>query len=129
MSRRAKKKGRRSDIAGQRASAHVPLAIEHLESNHPQSSDSLKIQDPSVKAKDRWMIFGICFVLAMLTWAVFGQTLKHQFVNYDDNTYVYKNSNVTRGVTLHGLSWALIHSHSDNWHPLTSISHMLDCQM
>ena len=71
----------------------------------------------------------ICLFLAAITWAVFGQTLGHDFVNFDDRTYVYGNPVVTRGVTLSGVVWAFTHSHALNWHPLTTISHMVDCQL
>src|SRR6266436_3460937 len=76
----------------------------------------------------RWLTLGVCIVLVLLTWAVFGQTLRHDFVNYDDPTYVYQNAEVTKGLTIHGIILALTHVHAGNWHPLTSISHMLDCQ-
>ena len=49
-------------------------------------------------------------------------------MNFDDQVYVYENPEVVRGLTLHGIVWAL-HVHCSNWHPLTWISHMLDCQM
>src|SRR5437899_3249944 len=75
------------------------------------------------------LFFGICVVLAVITWLVFGQTLRHDFVNYDDQTYVYENPAVASGVRLAGMKWALTHSHSRNWHPLTTISHMVDCQL
>jgi protein O-mannosyl-transferase len=67
--------------------------------------------------------------LAALVWSVFGQTLGHQFVNYDDQTYVYENPEVAAGVTAHGLVAAFTHPHARNWHPLTTLSHMLDCQL
>src|SRR5262249_3851098 len=71
----------------------------------------------------------ICVFLATITWLVFGQTLGHGFVNYDDPQYVYDNVQVTGGLTLHGLTWAFTHSHFNNWHPLTWLTHMLDWQL
>jgi tetratricopeptide (TPR) repeat protein len=71
----------------------------------------------------------ICAGLVAITWAVFGQTLGYDFVNYDDGKYVYENADVSRGVTISGVKWAFTHFDKDNWHPLTSISHMMDCQM
>src|SRR5262245_38068150 len=68
-------------------------------------------------------------ILAALTWAVFGQTLHHQFVAYDDQNYVYLNPEITAGVTLPGLWHAFTQAHARNWHPLTTISHMLDCDL
>ena len=75
------------------------------------------------------MVFGLCLFLAAITWLVFGQTLHFQFINFDDNEYVYKNAQVARGLTIEGIVWAFTHVHSANWHPLTWLSHMLDCQL
>jgi hypothetical protein len=78
---------------------------------------------------NRKPLLWICLFLVAITWAVFGQTLGHDFVNFDDRTYVYGNPVVTHGVTLSGIVWAFTHSHALNWHPLTTISHMVDCQL
>src|SRR6266576_2280907 len=67
--------------------------------------------------------------LIALTWAVFAQTGKYQFVNYDDPLYVLDNAHVRAGLTWRGIAWAFTHVHSQNWHPLTTMSHMLDCQL
>src|SRR6202047_3383420 len=77
----------------------------------------------------RWRLFAICIGLVAITWAVFGQTFHHQFINYDDPLYVYDNPHVRAGLSWHGIAWAFTHVHSQNWHPLTTISHMLDCQV
>jgi tetratricopeptide (TPR) repeat protein len=71
----------------------------------------------------------LCFVLAAITFAVFGQTLTHTFVDFDDNEYVYDNPVVARGLTLKGFVWAFTTIHAFNWHPLTWLSHELDCQL
>jgi tetratricopeptide (TPR) repeat protein len=77
----------------------------------------------------QWLTAGICICLAVLTWAVFGQTLRHDFVNYDDPRYVYQNTRITSGLNIAGIAWAFTHIHSENWHPLTTITHMLDCSL
>ena len=46
------------------------------------------------------MVLGICVFLAVTTCVVFGQTLGHEFINYDDPDYVVKNSEVAKGLTL-----------------------------
>ncbi len=79
--------------------------------------------------QSRWTFFGISIFLIALTWAVFGQTGRYQFVNYDDPLYVLDNAHVRAGLTWPGIGWAFTHVHSQNWHPLTTISHMLDCQL
>ena len=64
-----------------------------------------------------------------LIWCVFGQTLRHEFVNFDDHAYVYENPAVRNGLTLDGLAWAFTHDHARNWHPLTTLTHMVDGQL
>ena len=75
------------------------------------------------------MVPVICLVLAAMTWLVFGQTLGHEFVNYDDEDYVADNPAALGGLSLKGIVWAFTHNVNDNWTPLTVISHMLDCQL
>src|ERR1700722_3122845 len=77
----------------------------------------------------RWRAAGVCLALATITFVVFGQTLRHEFVDYDDNDYVYDNPVVARGLTARGIAWAFTGVHAWNWHPLTWLSHMLDCQL
>jgi tetratricopeptide (TPR) repeat protein len=79
-------------------------------------------------AKDRWIALGVIILLGALTWLVFGQTFHFEFINFDDGAYVEKNPQVNRGLTTAGVLWAFTHFHSGNWHPLTWLSHMLDCQ-
>ena len=78
---------------------------------------------------DRRITIAVCVFLTVIIWIVFGQTLTHDFVNFDDDRYVYENSEVNRGLTLDGLKWVLTHSHASLWHPLTTLSHMADCQI
>jgi hypothetical protein len=84
---------------------------------------------PSARSGDFRAVFGICIFLLGAVWLVFGQTLGHGFVNYDDDRYVYANPQVIQGLSLKGIEWAFTHSVMANWHPLTVISHMLDCQL
>src|SRR6201982_3899748 len=75
------------------------------------------------------VIVAICAVLVGITWFVFAQTVRHQFVTYDDPQYVYANPDVSAGVSLGRISWAFTHTIAGNWQPLNTISHMLDCQL
>ncbi len=83
----------------------------------------------SEESNKRWAIPAICIFLAVITLAVYGQTLRYEFVNYDDNSYVYENPTVVAGLTIKGIESAFRLGESDNWIPLTTISHMLDCQI
>ena len=67
--------------------------------------------------------------LAVITFGIYAQVIGHQFITLDDPTYIRENPNVNRGVTLAGLAWAFTTFHVANWHPLTWISHMIDCQL
>ena len=67
--------------------------------------------------------------LAAVTLAVYGQVLSHQFINFDDDLYIWGNPMVIDGLTLKGITWAFTTFHSANWHPLTWLSHMLDSQL
>jgi Tfp pilus assembly protein PilF len=79
---------------------------------------------------NNYLIAGIIsIVLAVIVWIAFGQTLNHEFVNYDDSSYVYANARVISGLTPGNFGWAFTHVHAANWHPLTTISHMLDCEL
>jgi hypothetical protein len=71
--------------------------------------------------------FGVRSVAAVFL--VFGQTLWHGFVDYDDDKYVYKNPHVLKGLTLQGIGRAFTYGQIGHWHPLTWISHMLDAQL
>src|SRR5437762_4042762 len=67
--------------------------------------------------------------LTALVWIVFGQTAHFGWVRYDDHDYVYRSGRVTSGLSFSNLAWAFTHFHAANWHPITTLSHMLDCQL
>jgi len=73
--------------------------------------------------------FLICLCLAIATAVVYSPVRHAQFLNYDDNQYVTENPHVESGLTPRNLVWAFTASYAGNWHPLTWISHMLDCQL
>jgi protein O-mannosyl-transferase len=76
----------------------------------------------------RRTVWSVCLFLAAITFAIYGQTLRFGFVNYDDDTNVYENSVVARGLTVKGVASALTHASTGTWNPLTTLSHLLDCQ-
>ena len=78
---------------------------------------------------ERWLVPGICLFLAATVLIVFGQTLGFGFINYDDNGNIYENSDVSKGLSLEGVAWAFTHTQLDHWDPLTTLSHMVDCQL
>jgi tetratricopeptide (TPR) repeat protein len=71
----------------------------------------------------------IAAVLILLVFAVFARTVRDQFIYFDDDYYVTQNVLVQRGLTIDGLTWAVKTADYFYWHPLTWLSHMLDCQL
>jgi tetratricopeptide (TPR) repeat protein len=71
----------------------------------------------------------IALLLALVTLAIYLPVLHDGFVNYDDDDYVTTNRMVKNGLTPAGIHWAFTTFHSANWHPVTWLSHMLDCQL
>src|SRR3989442_1826826 len=69
------------------------------------------------------------FLLALATLTIYAPILSCEFVNYDDGIYVTENASVRGGLTASGIAWAFSGSHAANWHPLTWLSHMLDCRL
>ena len=80
-------------------------------------------------ARARRQTRAVCALLVLSVALVFGQTLRHGFVNIDDGVYVTENPYISHGLTPSGVAWAFTQSQAGNWHPLTGLSHMLDCQI
>lgn len=83
------------------------------------------------QAEERWArgrSAAVAAALAVITAATFMPLRSAQFLNLDDNVYVTQNGLVPRGVTWEGLRWA-VSTAEFNWHPLTWLSHMVDCQL
>ncbi|HTU25462.1 MAG TPA: tetratricopeptide repeat protein [Pirellulales bacterium] len=76
-----------------------------------------------------YWIWGVSACLVLTVGLVFGQTLGHPYLGYDDQVYVYNNPYVKAGLTLEGLWWALTDGPFNEWYPMTSLSHMLDGEM
>ena len=71
----------------------------------------------------------ICILLAAVTFAVYLPVRNYEFLHYDDDVYVTDNKEVQSGLSWHGIEWAFTTGHGANWHPLTWLSLMLDCQL
>jgi tetratricopeptide (TPR) repeat protein len=80
---------------------------------------------PSILHRDAF----VCLFLIVITLAVYWQVSNHEFVIYDDDVYVTENHHVQAGLTHESLKWAFTTTWATNWHPLTWLSHMLDCQL
>jgi protein O-mannosyl-transferase len=70
----------------------------------------------------------LALLLALATLIIYLPATRNGFVNFDDDDYITNNPVVKAGLTLAGIKWAFTTGHASNWHPLTWLSHMTDCQ-
>ena len=80
-----------------------------------------------IRDKRKGLLF--CLILAAVTIIAFEPVRHNDFVNYDDFSYVTKNPNVREGLSWESARWAFTTPHVANWHPLTWLSHMVDCEL
>ena len=71
----------------------------------------------------------ICLALVLSGVLVFEQVRNFDFVNYDDNEYVYENEQVLKGLSYEGVTWAFTNCDIGYWQPVTWLSLMCDCQL
>jgi tetratricopeptide (TPR) repeat protein len=88
--------------------------------NHPKNHASIS---------SRYQTLAICTFLLLAVGLVFVQTVGHDFINLDDNKYVYENPLVAYGLSVQGIVWAFTQSYAANWVPVTWISFMVDHQL
>ncbi|MBI4746860.1 MAG: tetratricopeptide repeat protein [Acidobacteria bacterium] len=103
----------------------------------PQPSVAeVRPSDPIVRPRtgiagwaQRHPILLVCLGLITLNLVVFGRVVSFEFIDFDDNSYVFNNPNVRQGLTLANLKWAFTTFHVGHWHPLTWISYFLDFEL
>jgi protein O-mannosyl-transferase len=71
----------------------------------------------------------LCLLLVLLTLVIYNAAGRNGFVNFDDSLYITNNPHVRAGLTWSTVKWALTSVDAANWHPLTWLSHALDCQL
>ncbi len=74
-------------------------------------------------------VFVVCVLLFGLVLWTFLPALHNGFINYDDDVYVTANTHVQGGLTWSNVAWAFENTDASNWHPLTWLSHMTDCEL
>jgi protein O-mannosyl-transferase len=87
--------------------------------------------DGSTRGKDtsRKQTVLLCVLLALITAAAYWPVARLGFINLDDVDYVSSNPRVKAGLTAESVKWAFTSAYASNWHPLTWLSHELDCQV
>ncbi|MEA3428021.1 MAG: tetratricopeptide repeat protein [Thermodesulfobacteriota bacterium] len=82
-----------------------------------------------IDIKHHHKILTVCLLLILTILITFWQVKNFDFVNFDDQVYVTANPKVQSGLTIDGVVWAFTTFCAGNWHPLTWLSHMLDCEL
>jgi tetratricopeptide (TPR) repeat protein len=81
---------------------------------------------PDLKAQRAGLM---CLMLGLTTLALYWPATHFEFVDYDDKSYILENPAIRRGVTSAAVEWAFTSFYENNWHPVTWISDMIDCQL
>ena len=100
-----------------------------LRETRPRTGRPANLLHADGKPMPAWAVLAVCVGLLLAVGLVFGQTTGHEFINLDDGDFVTENPHVISGLTLSGLRWAFTNGAYGEWTPLTSLSHMLDCQL
>lgn len=91
--------------------SHLPAASGDVGRTRPQTSPAI-----------------VLFLIAMTITAYWGIG-RCGFVNLDDDAYVEHQPMVNQGLRPAAIVWAWTAVHSSNWHPLTSLAHIVDCDL
>src|SRR5213595_319859 len=105
------------------------MAIQSSTANNNQRRFEYRRGGIQRSLSSRVIALSIYLFLAVISLIVFGQTIRYDFVNFDDDLYVYNTPAIRAGLTIKGIASAFTSQHARNWHPLTTLSHMLDCQL
>ena len=80
-------------------------------------------------AQKQLLKYLICALLAGITFAAFAYVAECAFIAFDDRNYIVGNSDIQHGFSWAAVKWAFTAFHSNNWHPFTWFSYILDCQL
>jgi tetratricopeptide (TPR) repeat protein len=93
---------------------------------HPSADEVASTAHMSASGKKHGVILSL--LLAAATLAFYNPITRNQFVDFDDRSYILKNWHVQSGLTWATVKWSFTTFYQGNWHPLTWLSHALDCQ-
>lgn len=97
-----------------------------------QRFDVLSSTPPSgLRSSQNHWVATVCVSVGLLAaiFAIYGRASQYDFINYDDDIYVYENRLVLDGLSAEGFQWAFTTLRCGNWHPITWLSLMLDAEI
>ena len=115
-----------------RAKAHILRQIgPRLMLDPATQSESAPMMESSASTAARpfFPVRLMAVLLFLLVTALYWPATRCNFISFDDPDYVTLNAHVQNGLTLENFEWAFMNPVSSNWHPVTILSHMLDCQL
>src|SRR5436305_5812522 len=89
----------------------------------------LRGPSPIFAAVSKQTAFYVSSLLAIGTLLLYWPAGQYDFIIADDYQYICHNPPVLKGLSWDGVRWAMWSMHASNWHPLTWVSHMLDCSL
>ncbi|MGA8438670.1 MAG: tetratricopeptide repeat protein [Candidatus Sulfotelmatobacter sp.] len=101
------------------------------------STPTTIIQQPAIASglQARLFILGrkrkvvLCLLLVLVTLGFYNSIVQNGFTTLDDEVYILHNPHVRAGLTWNTFTYAFTTFDTANWHPLTWLSHALDCQL
>jgi tetratricopeptide (TPR) repeat protein len=71
----------------------------------------------------------LCLLLVAVTLAFYNPVVLNRFTDFDDSVYILRNTQIQSGLTWDTVKWSFTTFRAGYWHPLTWLSHALDCQL
>jgi protein O-mannosyl-transferase len=111
------------------------MGRKHNQRRTPHAADKTVVPPSPTRelrppAGSRGQTLLACGLLLAAVVAVFGQTAWFDFINFDDDLYIYDNEWIGDAVPWQTtIDWAWTSRHASNWHPLTWLSHSVDCRL
>jgi len=119
----ARQKSETNDCAAYTHDSSMPKGVESL-SLFNEAAGMLR----SMVKSERPAVI-VSLLLGMLIMVCFWPVTHHAFINFDDPDYITQNPHIQAGLTWSTVKWAFTTFHAGNWHPVTWLSHALDCQI
>lgn len=94
-----------------------------------KSKPAPPVTSPPAMARSRLPVWLMAALLVLVTMALYWPATRSDFINLDDADAVTANVQVRNGLTWESVKWAFLNPMNSNWHPVTVLSHMVDCQL